>query len=53
MSEAYEELANTGPFLLPKNHEDPEVTLQYFLELEDYDKCIQIRDKCYPGGPIS
>ena len=49
----YEELANTGPFLLPKNHEDPEVTLQYFLELEDYDKCIQIRDKCYPGGPIS
>lgn len=41
----YEELAENGPFLLPKNHEDPTVTLSYYLEIEDYDKCIKIRDK--------
>ncbi len=41
----YEELGAEGPFLLPKNHEDPVVTLNYYLEIEDYDKCIKIRDK--------
>ena len=40
----YEELGAEGPFLLPKNHEDPVVTLNYYLEIEDYDKCIKIRD---------
>lgn len=41
----YEKLAEDGPFLLPKNHEDPEVTLRYYESIEDYDKCIRIRDK--------
>ena len=40
----YEELGEKGPFLLPTNHEDPAVTLSYYLEIEDYDKCIKIRD---------
>lgn len=41
----YEELSKDGSFLLPKNHEDPVVTLKYFQEIEDYEKCIKIRDK--------
>lgn len=40
----YEELGKDGPFLLPKNHEDPLVTLEYFIGIEDYDRCIKIRD---------
>jgi len=40
----YEELSKDGSFLLPKNHEDPLVTLKYFQEIEDYEKCIKIRD---------
>jgi hypothetical protein len=40
----YEELAESGPFLLPKNHEDPTITLNYYLEIEDYERCIKIRD---------
>jgi len=30
---------------LPVNHEDPQVTLDYYLSKEDYEKCIKIRDK--------
>ena len=30
--------------MLPKNHEDPLVTLEYFQEIEDYEKCAKIRD---------
>ena len=41
----YDELGKDGSFLLPKNHEDPLVTLKYFQEIEDYEKCIKIRDK--------
>lgn len=41
----YEELSAKGSFLLPKNHEDPQVTLDYYLSIEDYEKCIKIRDK--------
>jgi hypothetical protein len=40
----YEELSKDGSFLLPKNHEDPLVTLEYFQEIEDYGKCAKIRD---------
>ena len=40
----YEELAESGPFLLPQNHEDPTITLNYYLEIEDYERCIKIRD---------
>ena len=41
----YEELSAKGSFLLPVNHEDPQVTLDYYLSKEDYEKCIKIRDK--------
>ena len=41
----YEELGKDGPFLLPKNHEDPLVTLGYFIDIEDYEKCSKIRNK--------
>ncbi len=41
----YEELSAKGSFLLPKNHEDPQVTLDYYISIEDYEKCIKIRDK--------
>ena len=40
----YEELSAKGSFLLPKNHEDPQVTLDYYISVEDYEKCIKIRD---------
>ena len=40
----YEELSKDGSFLLPKNHEDPLVTLEYFQEIEDYEKCAKIID---------
>lgn len=32
-------------FLLPENHEDPQVTLAYYIQVEDYEKCIKIRNK--------
>lgn len=41
----YDELGESGPFLLPVDHTDPDVTLKYFEEIEDYDKCIKIRDR--------
>ncbi len=41
----YEELGKDGPFLLPENHEDPLVTLQYLIDIEDYERCVKIRDK--------
>ena len=41
----YEELSTKGSFLLPKNHEDPQITLSYYESIEDYEKCINIRDK--------
>ena len=44
----YDELGAEGPFLLPFNHTDPSVTLSYYLEIEDYDKCIKIRDNQNP-----
>ena len=39
----YEDLGDC--FLLPKNHEDPQVTLSYYIQVEDYDRCVKIRDK--------
>lgn len=46
----YDELGKAGSFLLPKNHEDPWVTLNYYLEIEDYERCIKIRDKQNKDG---
>ena len=41
----YDKLAEDGMFLLPVNHEDSLVTLNYYIEVEDYEKCIKIRNK--------
>ena len=41
----YDKLAENFRFVLPINHEDPNVTLRYFEEIEDYERCIKIRDK--------
>ena len=32
-------------FVLPENHEDPQVTLEYYIQVENYDRCAKIRDK--------
>jgi len=32
-------------FILPENHEDPQVTLEYYIQVENYDRCVKIRDK--------
>ena len=41
----YDELAENPVFFLPPDHEDPNVTLRYLEEIEDYERCIKIRDK--------
>ncbi len=41
----YDELSKKDVFFLPPNHEDPSVTLRYLEEIEDYERCIKIRDK--------
>ena len=41
----YEELAKDPVFILPIDHEDPKVTLKYFEQIEDYEKCINLRDR--------
>ena len=38
----YDKLAEQEVFCLPKNHEDPEVTLRYYESIEEYEKCKQI-----------
>lgn len=38
----YEELASEGEFYLPPNHEDPQVTIDYYESIEDYEKCAEI-----------
>tara|TARA_Y100000385_G_C12814701_1_gene517660 strand:- start:451 stop:648 length:198 start_codon:yes stop_codon:yes gene_type:complete len=44
----YEELAKKGSFMLPQNHEDASITLAYYEKIEDYQKCIKIRDRQKP-----
>lgn len=39
----YEELYNKGGFVLPQNHEDPQVTIDYYESIEDYEKCAEIK----------
>ena len=48
---SYEELGSKGPFLLPINHEDPNVTLKYYESIEDYEKCNEII-KTLRDGPL-
>jgi len=38
----YDELAEEGMFYLPKDHGNPKVLLEYFEEIEDYEKCNDI-----------
>ena len=38
----YEELASEGEFYLPADHEDPQVTIDYYESIEDYEKCAEI-----------
>ncbi len=38
----YDELAEQEVFYLPENHEDPEVVLDYYESVEDYEKCNEI-----------
>jgi len=41
----FDTLSNQDEFYLPKDYDDADTVLQYFEEIEDYDKCIQIRDR--------
>lgn len=38
----YEKLAENGEFFLPENHQDPQVLLAYYEEMEEYEKCEDI-----------
>ncbi len=38
----YDELAEEGVFYLPEDHGNPKVLLEYFEEIEDYEKCNDI-----------
>jgi hypothetical protein len=39
----YDDLGDA--FILPEDHEDPQVTLAYYIQIEDYERCIKIRNK--------
>ena len=39
----FDDLGDT--FVLPENYEDPQVTLDYYTLVEDYERCAKIRDK--------
>ncbi len=43
----YEKLSeeNDGMFLLLTNHKDPAALLEHYINVEDYEKCSEIRDK--------
>ena len=38
----YDRLAEQEVFYLPENHEDPDVVLEYYKSIEDYEKCNEI-----------
>ena len=42
---SFEDLEKRGEFYLPKDYDDPQVVLEYFEDIEDYETCILIRDK--------
>jgi hypothetical protein len=41
----YDELAEQEEFYLPENHEDPQVVLEYYESIEDYEKCKNIIER--------
>ena len=42
---SFEDLEKKGEFYLPSDYDDPQVVLEYFEDIEDYETCILIRDK--------
>ena len=44
----YDDLGDT--FILPEDHEDPKVTLDYYTQVENYERCAKIRDKIKQDG---
>ena len=40
----FDTLADQEEFYLPKDYDDPKIVLQYFEDIEDYEKCVEIRD---------
>jgi len=44
----YDDLGDT--FILPEDHEDPQVTLNYYTSVENYERCAKIRDKIKENG---
>ena len=41
---SFEDLGERGEFYLPSDYDDPQVVLEYFEDIEDYETCILIRD---------
>ena len=41
---SFEDLEERGKFYLPSDYDDPQVVLEYFEDIEDYETCILIRD---------
>ena len=41
---SFEDLEERGEFYLPSDYDDPQVVLEYFEDIEDYETCILIRD---------
>ncbi len=41
---SFEDLEKKGEFYLPEDYDDPQVVLEYFEDIEDYETCILIRD---------
>ena len=41
---SFEDLEKRGEFYLPEDYDDPQVVLEYFEDIEDYETCILIRD---------
>ena len=40
----FEDLEKRGEFYLPADYDDPNIVLEYFEDIEDYETCILIRD---------
>ena len=43
----YDKLAEQEVFYLPEYHEDPDVVLEYYESIEDYEKCKKIIERNY------
>ena len=41
---SFKDLEKKGEFYLREDYDDPQVVLEYFEDIEDYETCILIRD---------